>query len=448
MPALSVHSGTNKPMMPAMKCLMTMDCPCPDCVASMAAFSTLAVEPSADAAAPDVPPADASQFTIAAHPLDGSDGGENILGGIYTALAAYLLQSPDWRRLDRQNELDIEGREAPDLILGGNKAKRVNWERLGWSGVRPLVNFYRGTELLERKAELAESLRLYCAKAGLDAEAVAPATFVFAPGSRKVPAQRAALLAAVASAEADGQRLWIAKGSESNCAKHIEVLGGAAGVEVFVDGLAAADGVWVVQRYVENPLLVVGGRKFDIRVWVLLTAEYKVKLYREGVIRTASTKYDPADIGNRESHLTNHCVAVQSANYGKYEPTNEMWFDEFDAWVASQHPGKSFMADCLPQIKQLTMHTLLSVKERLANSESAGFTSFCIFGFDYMIDDNLRVQLLEVNQSPACADELREAFVEDLAEEVIQPRFAYEMPAEGRRGSGKFRRGFEELSLE
>jgi hypothetical protein len=44
---------------------------------------------------------------------------------------------------------------------------------------------------------------------------------------------------------------------------------------------------FILQKYIENPLLY-RGRKFDLRVWVLLTHEGKVYLYREGYMRLAS----------------------------------------------------------------------------------------------------------------------------------------------------------------
>jgi tubulin--tyrosine ligase len=77
----------------------------------------------------------------------------------------------------------------------------------------------------------------------------------------------------------------------------------------------------VVQKYIENPLLLSrGSRKFDIRCWVCVDAAYAVHLYDQGVLRTASVPYDPDDISNRYSHLTNHCIAATHPDFGRYAP--------------------------------------------------------------------------------------------------------------------------------
>ena len=44
---------------------------------------------------------------------------------------------------------------------------------------------------------------------------------------------------------------------------------------------------WVVQKYIEKPLLL-DGRKFDFRVWALVTGDFKIYVYRQGYLRTSS----------------------------------------------------------------------------------------------------------------------------------------------------------------
>ena len=42
------------------------------------------------------------------------------------------------------------------------------------------------------------------------------------------------------------------------------------------------------------------------------------------------------------------------------------------------------------------------------------FRCFQVFGFDFMIDQDLKVWLIEVNSSPAIAEHLAEQFAHDL----------------------------------
>jgi hypothetical protein len=67
-------------------------------------------------------------------------------------------------------------------------------------------------------------------------------------------------------------------------------------------------GRWVLQKYIERPLLLRGRRKFDMRAWVLVTADYDVLLYREGVLRTGSVPFSLDNLSDTFVHLTNHCI--------------------------------------------------------------------------------------------------------------------------------------------
>jgi hypothetical protein len=50
------------------------------------------------------------------------------------------------------------------------------------------------------------------------------------------------------------------------------------------------DTCWVVQKYIERPLLY-QGRKFDIRMWVMVNWNLDVFFYQEGYIRTSHEEY-------------------------------------------------------------------------------------------------------------------------------------------------------------
>jgi tubulin polyglutamylase TTLL1 len=70
--------------------------------------------------------------------------------------------------------------------------------------------------------------------------------------------------------------------------------------------------VFIISKYVENPLLI-GGKKFDLRIYVLVTSyrPLKVYLYDEGFARFCNEQYssDITEMDNMFVHLTN--VAIQ-----------------------------------------------------------------------------------------------------------------------------------------
>lgn len=66
---------------------------------------------------------------------------------------------------------------------------------------------------------------------------------------------------------------------------------------------------FIFQKYIERPLLI-HGRKFDIRCWVLWNYDGKVYLFKEGYLRTSSKPYsiNPDNPDDMFTHLTNNAV--------------------------------------------------------------------------------------------------------------------------------------------
>ncbi|GMF28535.1 unnamed protein product [Phytophthora lilii] len=68
---------------------------------------------------------------------------------------------------------------------------------------------------------------------------------------------------------------------------------------------------WVVQKYIERPLLLQNGRKFDIRQWVLLTAlEPKPTAFwfYRSYLRFCAKQFELSRLQDRFTHLSNYSV--------------------------------------------------------------------------------------------------------------------------------------------
>ena len=88
---------------------------------------------------------------------------------------------------------------------------------------------------------------------------------------------------------------------------------------------------WVAQKYIENPLLIFG-RKFDIRVWVVVASwnPLRVYWYKNCYVRFGAVDYDARKIRNLFMHLTNNAITQKQIkmpddkNFDKL-PEN-MWY--------------------------------------------------------------------------------------------------------------------------
>ena len=153
----------------------------------------------------------------------------------------------------------------------------------------------------------------------------------------------------------------------------------------------------IIQKYIEKPLLYFG-RKFDIRIWVLLTHDLKVYVFNEGHLKCCSVKYDLSCKDNY-SHLTNYSFQKYNDNFGKYEWGNEVSFDDLQNNIDINYNHKvNFKRDIIPKIHDIVKFCFQSVKSKI-NSMNRKYT-FEIFGFDFMIDCNFHPFLIEINTNP------------------------------------------------
>ena len=214
-------------------------------------------------------------------------------------------------------------------------------------------------------------------------------------------------------------QIWICKpGENANRGYGIEVLPNLAAVKKFLQSTGAGER-WVVQKYIDRPLLVGGQhwlntpmRKFDIRIFGLAQiidgVHFRGYFYNEGYIRTSSYKYSINNLADRDTHLTNDAVQQVKVEYGKYEPGNKISFKDFAVYLKN-YKDVDFESVILPKMKEAIKETLIAFWYRLQSltdkpqSLKPILNQFELFGYDFMIDEDMRVYLIEVNTNP-CLD--------------------------------------------
>ena len=155
----------------------------------------------------------------------------------------------------------------------------------------------------------------------------------------------------------------------------------------------------IVQKYIEKPLCYYG-RKCDMRIWVLLTQEMKVFIYKEGHLKTCSEKFDINNNKDAFIHITNYSFQKHCLNFQKFELGNEVPFYDFQKYLDKEYKDKNVNVKdhIMNQVKYIVELSMKSVKDKI-NPNKRNFC-FEIFGYDFMMDVNLNVYLLEINTNP------------------------------------------------
>ena len=154
----------------------------------------------------------------------------------------------------------------------------------------------------------------------------------------------------------------------------------------------------LIQKYIENPLLY-KGRKCDIRIWVLLTHQMKVFLFKEGHLKTCSVEFD-LNSQDAFTHITNYSFQKKNLNFQKFEKGNEVPFYEFQKFIDEKYPQKNYKIkrDLMKQIKEIISVSMRSGKNRI--NKNGRSHQFEIFGYDFMLDADFNAFLIEINSNP------------------------------------------------
>lgn len=155
---------------------------------------------------------------------------------------------------------------------------------------------------------------------------------------------------------------------------------------------------YVISKYLDNPLLV-ADKKFDMRIYVLVNSYRPLKawLYKMGFCRFCNEKYtvDVNEIDNIYVHLTNVAIQKKAEKYnskhgGKWNLKNLRLYLELNY-------GYEKASKCFSDIRSVIINSLKAVQPVIHNDKHC----FECYGYDIIIDANLKPWLIEINASPS-----------------------------------------------
>ena len=181
----------------------------------------------------------------------------------------------------------------------------------------------------------------------------------------------------------------------------------------------------VVQKYVDRPLLL-KGYKFDIRLYALVTSFHPLRifLYQEGLVRFATEKYDTESEGlsNQFAHLTNYSI-------NKNSQTKDVVKEGIGAgckWKWTQLVQNELLPTygerAISLLQDRIEHAVLLTCLAVASDIPKQSCCFELFGFDVIVDQQLKPWVLEVNTSPALSTdsaidkEVKEPLIADMVD--------------------------------
>ena len=154
----------------------------------------------------------------------------------------------------------------------------------------------------------------------------------------------------------------------------------------------------ILQKYLEKPLLY-QGRKFDIRIWILIIGgqENFVYIFKQGHLKATCAEFD-INSSSPFIHLTNYSVQKHNVDFSKKEIGNEISYQDFQDELDKKNTGKNFLKDIYPKIVYIIRLAVGSGKSNINHLKRNN--CFEIFGCDFILDEKYKPYLLEINMNP------------------------------------------------
>ncbi|KAH8553942.1 tubulin-tyrosine ligase family-domain-containing protein [Umbelopsis sp. PMI_123] len=151
---------------------------------------------------------------------------------------------------------------------------------------------------------------------------------------------------------------------------------------------------WVIQRYVQHPLLLCGNRKFHVRAYVLAVSNIQVYLYSDMLALFALKPFDEYDLSDQLAHITNTCVQTDQDTFVESDSVKLFWDLKNQEGVTEDNLNSIFKQ------MQETLRDIFDACTSEMTTFQAIPNAFELYGIDFLIDKDMKVYFLEANAFP------------------------------------------------
>lgn len=210
--------------------------------------------------------------------------------------------------------------------------------------------------------------------------------------------------------------LWLMKPRARCCGEGIRIINNASQSTEIVDPNL---GEWYVQKFVSPPALI-DGHKFVFRLFALVTSfsPLRVQLYHDGLIFYTFTEYTVENQTAKRSYISDYFFTEKQSDYyvlvqnyltnmasnTHFKTASKSGNGSSNEYIPKSQEGGPINAKKVwDDIKSVVVKSLISTLKWTTPMEATKTTfgtTYEIFGYDIVLDDDLNPFLCEINETP------------------------------------------------